>query len=262
MTGPHFGSPHATCRKPYGGFGYQFRNQRLESGDNAATLHRLAERELQSRASGADLMARYDFRSPRLFVAAPLSPGATVVLDAAQTHYLASVLRLKAGDPLLIFNGMDGEWKAQPAESGRRKVVAIVIERQTRPQTPPGDLHYLFSPLKHARLDYMVQKAVEMGASRLQPVMMRHTHAERVNLERMRANAVEAAQQCGILAVPEIAAPVDFKTAIASLAPSRHLVFCDEEAPCADPVSTLRAAWGGAQPNQSGLAVIIRPPGR
>ena len=205
-------------------------------------------------------MARYDFRSPRLLVAAPLSPGATIVLDAAQAHYLTTVLRLKAGDPLLIFNGMDGEWKAHLAESGRRKAAAS-IEAQTRLQTPPGNLHYLFSPLKHARLDYMIQKAVEMGASRLQPVMMRHTHAERVNLERMRANAVEAAQQCGILAVPEIAPPVDFKPAIASLAPSRHLVFCDEDAPCADPVSALRAAWSGAQPNQSGLAVVIGPEG-
>jgi 16S rRNA (uracil1498-N3)-methyltransferase len=202
-------------------------------------------------------MARYDFRSPRLLVAAPLSPGATIVLDAAQAHYLTTVLRLKAGDPLLIFNGMDGEWKAHLAESGRRKAAAS-IEAQTRLQTPPGNLHYLFSPLKHARLDYMIQKAVEMGTSRLQPVMMRHTHAERVNLERMRANAVEAAQQCGILAVPEIAPPVDFKPAIASLAPSRHLVFCDEDAPCADPVVELRAALGAPH---AGLAVIIGPEG-
>ena len=205
-------------------------------------------------------MARYDFRSPRLLVAAPLGPGATVVLDAAQAHYLVSVLRLKAGDPLLIFNGMDGEWKAHLAEAGRRKAT-VTVETQTRPQTPPGDLHYLFSPLKHARLDYMIQKAVEMGVSRLQPVMMRYTQAERVNLERMRANAVEAAQQCGILAVPDIAPPVDFREAITALGESRHLVFCDEEAPAADPVSALRAAWGDAQMDQTGLAVIIGPEG-
>jgi 16S rRNA (uracil1498-N3)-methyltransferase len=205
-------------------------------------------------------MARYDFRSPRLLVAAPLGPGATVVLDAAQAHYLVSVLRLKAGDPLLIFNGMDGEWKAHLAESGRRKA-AVIIDKQTRSQAPSGDLHYLFSPLKHARLDYLIQKAVEMGVSRLQPVMMRHTHAERVNLERMRANAVEAAQQCGILAVPEIAAPLDFTRVIAALGASRHLVFCDEEAPPGDPVVALRAARGGAQSDQRGLAVIIGPEG-
>jgi 16S rRNA (uracil1498-N3)-methyltransferase len=209
---------------------------------------------------GVDLMARYDFRSPRLFVAAPLASGATVALDPAQAHYLANVLRLGPGDPLLIFNGIDGEWKAHLVEPGRRKAAAV-IETQARPQTPPGNLHYLFSPLKHARLDYMIQKAVEMGASRLQPVMMRHTHAERVNLERMRANAVKAAQQCGILAVPEITAGVDFKQALAALAPSRHLVFCDEEAPAADPVTALRAALGGAQPDQTGLAVIIGPEG-
>jgi 16S rRNA (uracil1498-N3)-methyltransferase len=205
-------------------------------------------------------MARYDFRSPRLLIAAPLAPGATIVLDADQAHYLASVLRLKAGDALLIFNGMDGEWKAHLALSGKRKAVAV-IEAQTRPQTPAGNLHYLFSPLKHARLDYMIQKAVEMGVSRLQPVRMRHTQAERVNLERMRANAVEAAEQCGVLAVPEIAGPVDFKQAIAALGPSRHLVFCDEDAMPTDPVLALRAAWGDAQSDRTGLAVIIGPEG-
>jgi 16S rRNA (uracil1498-N3)-methyltransferase len=245
-------------------------NQPLDSGDNAATIVLLGASAASPMAvplarvaaspRKCDVMARYDFHSPRLLVAAPLAPGATVVLDAGQAHYLASVLRLKAGDPLLIFNGMDGEWKAHLALSGRRKAAAIV-ETQTRPQTPPGNLHYLFSPLKHARLDYVVQKAVEMGVSRLQPVRMRHTQAERVNLERMRSNAVEAAEQCGILTVPEIAGPVDFKPAIAALEPARHLVFCDEDAIPADPVSALRAAWGHAQSDQAGLAVIIGPEG-
>jgi 16S rRNA (uracil1498-N3)-methyltransferase len=214
----------------------------------------------ETRPPGADFMARYDFRSPRLLVAVPLGPGATVMLDAAQAHYLASVLRLKAGAPLLVFNGRDGEWKARFAGADKRQATATV-EAQVRPQTPPGNLHYLFSPLKRARLDYMVQKAVEMGASLLQPVMMRHTQAERVNLDRMHANAIEAAQQCGILAVPEIMAPVDFEHAIAALAPSRHLVFCDEEAPRADPVLALRAALGEARPDRVGLAVIIGPEG-
>ena len=160
-------------------------------------------------------MARYDFRTPRLFVAAPLSAGLAVAPEAGQTHYLTGVMRMMAGDSVLVFNGADGEWKAHLA--GTKRNTVLVVEAQTRPQPAPGRLHYLFSPLKRARLDYMVQKAVEMGASHLHPVMMRHTQAERVNLDRMRANAIEAAEQCGILAVPDIAAPLDFPAALAAL---------------------------------------------
>jgi 16S rRNA (uracil1498-N3)-methyltransferase len=213
----------------------------------------------QAGLSGVDFMARYDFRSPRLFVAGPLRQGAAVTLDAGQAHYLAHVLRLKAGDPVLIFNGTDGEWKAHLAATGRRQA-ALCVEALARPQTEAGDLHYLFSPIKHARLDYMVQKAVEMGASRLVPVMMRHTVAGRVNAGRMHANAIAAAEQCGILTIPDIGAPSNFADAIAALAPSRHLVFCDEEAPCADPVLMLRSALGDARPD-GGLAVVIGPEG-
>jgi 16S rRNA (uracil1498-N3)-methyltransferase len=213
----------------------------------------------QAGLSGVDFMARYDFRSPRLFVGGALRQGATVTLDAGQAHYLAHVLRLKAGDPVLIFNGTEGEWKAHLAATGRRQA-ALRVEALTRPQTEAGDLHYLFSPLKHARLDYMVQKAVEMGASCLVPVTMRYTAAGRVNAGRMHANAIEAAEQCGILAIPQIMAPSDFADAIAALAPSRHLVFCDEEASCADPVLALRREIGDVRPD-GGLAVVIGPEG-
>ena len=209
-------------------------------------------------------MARYDFRSPRLFVAAPLHCGATVTLEAAQAHYLTGVLRLTAGDPVLLFNGSEGEWKARLAGTGKRNT-ALAVEAQTRPQTPAGALHYVFSPLKRARLDYVVQKAVEMGASHLHPVMMRHTQAERVNLDRMRANAIEAAEQCGILAIPQIAAPVDLTAAIAALGATCHLVFCDEDAPCRDPVAALRADLGEAKDlkaaDGTALAVVIGPEG-
>ncbi|HMA70975.1 MAG TPA: 16S rRNA (uracil(1498)-N(3))-methyltransferase [Xanthobacteraceae bacterium] len=205
-------------------------------------------------------MSRYDFRTPRLFVAAPLGPGVAVMLDAAQAHYLASVLRKASGDPVLVFNGTDGEWKARLTTAAKRNA-ALLVETQTRPQSPPGNLHYLFSPLKRARLDYMVQKAVEMGASGLHPVIMRHTQAERVNLDRMRANAIEAAEQCGILAVPEIAAPLDFAAAMAALGPACHLVFCDEEAPCSDPVAVLRADLSEAPAIGAELAVLIGPEG-
>jgi 16S rRNA (uracil1498-N3)-methyltransferase len=205
-------------------------------------------------------MARYDFRSPRLFVATPLGAGLAVTLDAAQMHYLASVLRMTSGDPVLIFNGVDGEWKACLAGVAKRNAV-LVVETQTRPQPQPGHLHYLFSPLKRARLDYMVQKAVEMGVSRLHPVIMRYTQAERVNLDRMRANAIEAAEQCGILTIPQIAAPLDFAAAIAALGPSCRLVFCDEDAPCGDPVAVLRADLGGQRGSGMELAVLIGPEG-
>src|SRR5579872_1829919 len=143
-------------------------------------------------------MARYDFRSPRLFVEPSLAPGAAVPLAPPQAHYLKDVLRLQGGDRVLVFNGPDGEWDGRLEAAGKRGL-ALRLETQIRPQEGGPDLHYLFAPLKRARLDYMVQKAVEMGVARLAPVMSRHTQAERVNLERMRANAIEAAEQCGIL---------------------------------------------------------------
>jgi 16S rRNA (uracil1498-N3)-methyltransferase len=205
-------------------------------------------------------MARYDFRSPRLYVAAPLGAGLAVTLDAPQIRYLVSVLRMGPGDPVLVFNGSDGEWKARLTAVAKRNTV-LLVEANTRPQSAPGNLRYLFSPLKRARLDYMVQKAVEMGVSQLHPVIMRHTQAERVNLDRMRANAIEAAEQCGILAIPQIAAPLDFAAALAALDPSCHLVFCDEDAPCGDPVAALRADLGAAGGNRPELAVLVGPEG-
>src|SRR5947207_760176 len=112
-------------------------------------------------------MARYDFRTPRLYVAAPLKSGAMLTLDGTQANYLRNVLRLKAGAPVLVFNGREGEWQARLADGGRRSL-SLAVDAQTRAQTAPLDLHYLFAPLKHARLDYLVQKAVELGTSRLQ----------------------------------------------------------------------------------------------
>jgi 16S rRNA (uracil1498-N3)-methyltransferase len=207
-------------------------------------------------------MARYDFRTPRLFVAAPLGAGLAVTPEAGQVHYLTDVMRMAAGDPVLVFNGEDGEWRARLAGAKRKTV--LEVEDQTRPQPAPGRLHYLFSPLKRARLDYMVQKAVEMGVSHLHPVMMRHTQAERVNLDRMRANAIEAAEQCGILAIPAIAAPCDFPAALAALGDGCRLVFCDEDAPGGDPVAALRGGPGGAEPGGdlgAEIAVVIGPEG-
>jgi 16S rRNA (uracil1498-N3)-methyltransferase len=205
-------------------------------------------------------MARYDFRSPRLFVEASLAQGETVTLEAAQANYLATVLRLKAGAGVLVFNGRDGEWRAELAAPAKKKAALSLVER-TREQTPAGDLHYLFSPLKHARLDYMVQKAVEMGVSRLAPIMMRHTQAERVNLDRMRANAIEAAEQCGVLNIPNVAEPVKFDSLARGWKAERLLVFCDEEADVKDPVAALASARGGGIAGPLPVSVLIGPEG-
>jgi 16S rRNA (uracil1498-N3)-methyltransferase len=213
-------------------------------------------------------MSRYDFRTPRLHVEGVLAAGGKLSLDGSQVNYLRNVLRLQGGDPVLVFNGRDGEWRASLADVGKR-AIALAVEERTRAQTPALDLHYLFAPLKHARLDYMVQKAVEMGAARLQPVLTRHGQVGRVNLERMRANAIEAAEQCGILTLAEIAPPITFDRMISERGAERLLVFCDEDAEVNDPLEALAgarrrmigdisASRGAAAPP---LAVLIGPEG-
>ena len=138
-------------------------------------------------------MARYDIRTPRLYTDAALGVGMNIVPGQPQAHYLLHVLRVAAGQPVLLFNGRDGEWRGRLEKSGKR-TISVQLEERVRAQTAPGNLHYWFAPLKHSRLDYMAQKAVEMGAARLQPVITRHTQAARVNLDRMQANAIEAAR--------------------------------------------------------------------
>ena len=200
-------------------------------------------------------MPQFDFRKPRLFVDAALAPDATVTLARDQSNYLGNVLRLSAGETILVFNGRDGEWQA--SISGRKRPDHLTVIAKTRPQDRPADLAYVFAPLKHARLDYMVQKAVEMGASFLQPILTRHTQVSRVNAERMRANVIEAAEQCGILAIADVAEPVPLERYLQERSPHRLLVFCDEAADVADPWQALRALNGAA----SGIDVVIGPEG-
>jgi 16S rRNA (uracil1498-N3)-methyltransferase len=196
-----------------------------------------------------------DFRSPRLFVDADLAAGASVPLDRNRSNYLGNVLRLSAGGAILVFNGRDGEWQATIA--GRKRPDHLDIVTQTRPQDRLPDLIYVFAPLKHARLDYMVQKAVEMGASALQPVLTRFTQVGRVNGERMRANVIEAAEQCGILSIAAVAEPASLERWLSQREGQRLLIFCDEAAELANPVAALQAeptAW-------SGIDVLIGPEG-
>ena len=204
-------------------------------------------------------MPRYDFRTPRLFLEQPIEAGQNLELSRAQANYLVNVLRLAGGEPVLAFNGRDGEWRAN-LRSGRKAVGLEVLE-QSRPQAAAGDLEYLFAPLKHARLDYVVQKAVEMGASRLVPVRTRHTQVRRVNLERMRSNAIEAAEQCGILNLPQIAEPVSLDALVAGWTPTRLLVFCDEDAGTADPVAALSPARSGGLVGTLPVSLLIGPEG-
>ncbi|ACB95866.1 16S rRNA (uracil(1498)-N(3))-methyltransferase [Beijerinckia indica] len=205
-------------------------------------------------------MPHYDFSAPRLYLDQPLRAGGTVALDKSQAHYLCTVLRLVAGDHILVFNGREGEWRAALKESGRKTVQIEPIE-QVRTQEPDNDLHYLFAPLKHARLDYMAQKAVEMGASLLQPLFTRRTQNERINLERLRANAIEAAEQCGILTLPEIAEAVKLDAYLARRDQNRVLVFCDEDAPPIGPLAALREALRPGGVACRGADVLIGPEG-
>ncbi len=195
-----------------------------------------------------------DFKAQRLFVDTPLAAGGTVSPDRAQAHYLLNVLRLARGGEILLFNGRDGEWLANVTETGR-KSCTLHLEKQVRPQPIAPELWYLFAPLKQARLDYMVQKATEMGAGRLMPVLTRHTQVRKINAERMRANAIEAAEQCGILTVPEIAPLQTLDDVLGNWPADRYLIFCDEGAATGNPASALEAFTKGP------AAVLIGPEG-
>ena len=199
-------------------------------------------------------MRRYDFTASRLFVDTDLAPGTLLACRADQVNYLRNVLRLGAGDQILIFNGRDGEWRARIGEV-RKAAMTLHAEAQVRPQQAAPDIDYLFAPLKRARLDYMVQKATEMGVARLRPVFTRRTTPDRINTQRMRANAIEAAEQCGILRVPEVFEPETLGAALAHWDAERRLIFCDEDSEAADPLAALRSLPPGP------IALLIGPEG-
>lgn len=199
-------------------------------------------------------MAINDASSERLFVAADLFSGAIFDITDDQAHYLLHVMRIKAGASVLVFNGRDGEWRATIRDVKKRSA-SLMAEAQTRLQSTGPDIAYLFAPLKRSRLDYMVQKATELGVASLEPVLTRRTIAERVNLERMRANVIEAAEQCGILRVPDVLAPMALQKRLTDWNASRTLIVCDEAAELDNPVMTLQTVSRGP------IAVLIGPEG-
>ncbi|QKV19253.1 16S rRNA (uracil(1498)-N(3))-methyltransferase [Oricola thermophila] len=197
---------------------------------------------------------RANYRMQRLYVDHPLAAGGTIATDKTRSNYLLNVLRMDEGAELLVFNGRDGEWRAILRRPGKKQA-ALELAEQVRPQPAPSDLVYCFAPLKSGRLDYMVQKAVEMGAGILQPVMTHHTQVPKVNVDRMAANAVEAAEQCGILSIPECREPVKFDRLLAGWDPERRLVFCDEDSETNNPLAALQSV------KERKLGVIIGPEG-
>lgn len=196
---------------------------------------------------------RANYRLQRLYVTDDLAPDSAVEVSAEQAHYLRHVLRIAEGAEVLVFNGRDGEWLAKAQLAGKKGVQLIPFEQaRTQPDTP--DLHYCFAPLKVGRLDYVVQKAVEMGAGVLQPVMTQHTQGK-ITAQKIAANAIEAAEQCGVLAVPEARETVKLDRLLASWDADRRLIFCDEDASTNNPLPALQAI------KERKLALLVGPEG-
>jgi 16S rRNA (uracil1498-N3)-methyltransferase len=190
----------------------------------------------------------------RLYVEAALGEGARLAPDEGQAHYLLHVMRARAGERVTLFNGRDGEWLARIAESGKRGCT-LECERLTARQTEEADLWLVFAPIKKTPADYLAQKATELGVRALQPVITRRTIVARVNLERMRANAVEAAEQSGRLSVPETREPLSFEKLLAAWPRERRILFCDEAGDAPPIAEALRGAPDGP------WAVVTGPEG-
>ncbi len=190
----------------------------------------------------------------RLFVTENLGAGLQVAPERAQAHYLFTVMRLTGGAEVALFNGRDGEWRAKVTRADRKGGALTCLER-LRAQDHAPDLRLLFAPIKKARTDFIAEKAAELGVRRLSPVFTRFTNSERVNIERLRAHAVEAAEQCGLLSVPEIDPPTPLAAVLDAWTPERRLLFCDEARDAAPAPEVLRATGPGP------WAVLIGPEG-
>lgn len=197
---------------------------------------------------------RIDFTSQRLFIEADLEAGTTVPLTDDQAHYLLTVLRMETGARLLAFNGRDGEFRVEVNRRSKRAGSLHVLE-QTRPQTALNDLWFCFAPIKKDRLGWLVEKAVEMGAGRLMPVITDHTQSPKLRTDKLRTHVVEAAEQCGVLAVPNLDEPRALDQLLASWPAERTLIFCDEQAEVANPADALSNLKGKP------VGVLIGPEG-
>lgn len=196
---------------------------------------------------------RANYRLQRLFVPDALAAGAEFHAAQDQAHYLLHVLRMAEGAELLAFNGRDGEWLARIAARSKRGVRFEAVE-QTRPQPSAPDLWYCFTPLKVGRQDYLIQKAVEMGAGVLQPVATQHTQGK-ITTDKIRANAIEAAEQCGVLAVPDVREALKLDRLLSGWDPERRLIFCDEDAATNNPLPALQSIA------ERKLALLVGPEG-
>ena len=190
----------------------------------------------------------------RLYVDHPLGPGQPAPLTQAQAHYLFHVMRAGIGHPVLLFNGRDGEWLAEVANAGKRDPLLLCLS-QSRPLTSPPDLWLLFAPLKKSRTDYVVEKAVELGAARIQPVQTRFTNADRLRHDKMVAHAIEAAEQCGATVVPQVGEMVPLPRLLSAWPEDRQLLWCDEA--LAGASTSLAATAGRGKP----WAILIGPEG-
>jgi len=187
----------------------------------------------------------------RLYVDQALAAGQPVAVGADAANYLFNVMRLAVGGQVALFNGRDGEWRAVVTQAGKRAGVLTCIQA-LRPQVMPCDLWLVFAPIKKVRTDFIVEKAVELGVSRILPVQTRHTNSERIRQDRLQAHAVEAAEQCGATFVPEVADLAGLDRLLAGWPAGRQIMWCDEAA--AGPVTPLS---GPAGP----WAVLIGPEG-
>jgi len=189
--------------------------------------------------------------TPRLYVDLPLKQDSTPVIDGAAAHYLLNVMRMKAGDPLLLFDNRSGEWLGTIAEAAKRSLT-VRIERHMRAREVVPDLWLCFAPVKKARLDWIIEKATELGIARLQPVITERTIVERVKSERLEAQIIEACEQCGRTALPDLAEPVKLPQLLKDWPRERALLFADEEggaplatAAAAPPAAILTGPEGG-----------------
>jgi 16S rRNA (uracil1498-N3)-methyltransferase len=196
---------------------------------------------------------RANYKMQRLFVPHDLAAGLAFETSPDQSHYLLHVLRMAEGAELLVFNGRDGEWLVRLAARSKKAVCLEAIE-QTRRQPPLPDLWYCFAPLKVGRQDYLIQKAVEMGAGLLQPVQTQHTQGK-ITTDRTRSNAIEAAEQCGVLAVPEVREAVKLDRLLSAWDKGRRLIFCDEDSSTNNPLPALQAV------EDRSLALLVGPEG-